>query len=124
MDIADPEVRLRPLEDHLKVDTCKTRGEAGRGDGEEPVEWAHFMMIANGRLGASSLNLDNADTDRKEEESKPFVASKTFAEKHDGERGSGEDLHLVGDLERGDVEIGCCYVLEVVLDDVKDGRDG
>jgi hypothetical protein len=124
LDIANPEIRLRPLEDHLKVDTCKTRCEASGGDREEPVDWVHFMMVTKDRLRGSSLNLDNADTDRKEEESKPLVASKTFAEKNDGEPGSGEDLHLVGDLERGDVEISGRYVLEVVLDDIKDGGDG
>ena len=82
------------------------------------------MMVTNGRLRGSGLNLDNANTDRKEEEGKPPVASKSLAEKDDGEPGSGEYLHLVGDLERGDVEISGRYVLEVVLDDVKDGRDG
>ena len=118
MDIADPEIRLRPLEDHLKVDTRKTRCEASRDDREESVDWVHLMIVTNGRSRDSSLNLDNADTDREEEEGKPPVSSKSLAEKNDGEPGSGEDLHLVGHLERGDVEIGGRYVLEVVLDDV------
>ena len=82
------------------------------------------MIMTDGRSSDSRLNLNNADTDRKEEEGKPPVSSKSLAEENDGEPGSGEDLHLVGDLERGDVEIGGRYVLEVVLDDVKDRRDG
>ncbi len=124
MDIADPEIRLRPLENHLKVDTRKTRCEASGDDCEESVDWVHFMIMTNGRSGGSSLDLDNADTDRKEEEGKPPVSSKSLAKKNDGEPGSGENLHLVGDLERGNVEISGRYVLEVVLDDVKDRGDG
>lgn len=87
------------------------------------MDGVHFVVMASGRLRASSLNLDNANTDRKEEKSKPLVASKTPAEENDGEPGSGEDFHLVGDLERGDVEIGGRDVLEIVLDHVKDSRD-
>jgi len=70
------------------------------------------------------LNLDNANTDCEEEERKSLVGSKALAEKNDGEPSSGEDFQFVGDLERGDIEIGCSYILEVALDHGKDGGDG
>ena len=63
------------------------------------------------------LDLHDPDTDGERKEREPFDGRDAFAEEEDGEEGGGEDLHLVGDLEGGGVEVGGGDILEVVLDD-------
>jgi len=67
------------------------------------------------------LNLNDPYSDGEEEESHPLRLGEFTTEHEDGEAGGGEDLHLVGDLEGGDVEVFGGDVLEVVL---MRGRDG
>ena len=64
------------------------------------------------------LDLDDAYTNSKEEEGEPLGRAELLAEEDDGEGGSGENLHLIRDLERGDREIANGDELERVLDHV------
>lgn len=61
------------------------------------------------------MDLDDSNSDGEEEESHPLGLTETTTEHEDGESGGGENLHLVGDLEGGDVEVFGGDVLEVVL---------
>jgi len=67
--------------------------------------------------GLMSLYLDDADADCKAEKGEPLLRGEFSAEEDDGKGGGGEDLDLVGDLERGSVEIRSGDVLEIILDD-------
>jgi len=69
------------------------------------------------------LDLNDSYTDGEEEESHPFGLGETTTEHEDGETGGGEDLHLVGDLEGGDVEVFGGDVLEVVLLRAKEEKE-
>lgn len=70
------------------------------------------------------MDLDNANTNSEEEEREPFGCREFLTKKGNGKSSGGEDLHLVGDLEGGDGEVGDGDELERVLNDIKDSGDG
>lgn len=138
LDVANPEVGLGVLEDHLKIDTGETGGEAGCGDCAEALERAHDMDVKRRRVGGAAdgnirgagvsdggrLYLDDADSDGEEEKGEPFGGRELSAEEGNGEGCGRQNLHLVGDLEGGDGQVTDGDELQRVLDDIEDGGDG
>jgi len=63
---------------------------------------ASDRLVLGCRIGGSGLNLDDGYADSQKKQGEPFCRVELFAEEHDGEGGSGEDFHLIGDLEGSD----------------------
>lgn len=76
------------------------------------------------RIRTTCLNLYNGHANCEEEERHPLGGREFLAEEKDGKGGGGENLHLVGDLERGHRKVADGDKLERVLDDVEQCRYG
>ena len=59
--------------------------------------------------------MDYPHSDSQEEETEPLCTAKPLTQQSHGESSSSENLHLVGDLKGGRVEVRCGDELEVVL---------
>ena len=53
-------------------------------------------------MGEGLVVVDYGYADGQKQQGEPFCRVEFFAEEHDGEGGSGENFHLIGDLEGGD----------------------
>ena len=73
--------------------------------------------IAGWVFGDTVLNLDDTHANCKEEQGDPLERGQFAAEEKDGERGSGQDFHLVGDLEGGSFQIRGSNKLKIILND-------
>lgn len=76
------------------------------------------------RIRTTRLNLYNGNANCEEEERHPLGGREFLAEEKDGKGGGGENLHLVGDLERGHRKVADGDKLERVLDDIEQCRYG
>ena len=97
-------------------------GEAGHEDGSEPGELVLPLVGARRLLGLREL--DQADPQHQQDQRHPLPADQPPLQQEDGEAGGGEDLELVGHLERGGVQVGQSQDQQVVLHGVETGGDG
>ena len=73
--------------------------------------------IARWVFGDTALDLDDTHANCEEKQGDPLERGQFAAEENDGERGSGQDFHLVGDLEGSSFQVRGSNKLKIILND-------
>ena len=108
------------LEDFLKVDARKSRGQAGDRHGNETEQQVLVIVMLFRFLFSED---DNGNTETEHDEADPLLHRVGTLQHDDTDNRCRDEFGLIGDLKDGSREVGERHVEEGVLNEVQESRN-